>query len=59
MIGNGQTRQPARDEIGDELEHLLFDTNLTQCSNDCTERTATATKAACATVLGSATMLVQ
>ncbi len=59
MIGNGQARQPQRTEIGAELEHLLFDTNLTQCSNNCIERTATATKAACATVLGSASMLVQ
>ena len=59
MIGNGQARQPLRTEVSAELEHLLFDTNLTQCSSNCSERTATATKAACATVLGSASMLVQ
>ena len=59
MVGNGQARQPARADVEGELEDLLFNTNLTQCSGDCMERTATATKAACATMLGSATMLVQ
>ena len=59
MVGNGQERQPARADVEGELEDLLFNTNLTQCSGDCTERTATATKAACAATLGSTTMLVQ
>lgn len=59
MVGNGLERQPARADVEGELENLLFNTNLTQCSNNCVERTATATKAACATMLGSATMLVQ
>ncbi|EKF75836.1 hypothetical protein A11A3_00040 [Alcanivorax hongdengensis A-11-3] len=60
MVGNGQAHQPNRTDVEGELEHLLFDTNLTQCSaGDCVERTATATKAACAAMLGSATMLFQ
>jgi hypothetical protein len=59
MVGNGQADQPARADVEGELEQLLFDTNLTQCSSDCVERTATAAKAACAAMLGSATMLMQ
>lgn len=59
MVGNGQARQPSRADVEGELEDLLFNTNLTQCSGNCMERTATATKAACAATLGSATMLVQ
>ncbi|MEQ3636630.1 LamG domain-containing protein [Alcanivorax sp.] len=59
MVGNGQASQPDRNGVESELENLLFDTNLTQCSSDCVVRTATATKAACAAVLGSATMLFQ
>ncbi|KZZ22362.1 hypothetical protein A3754_20335 [Alcanivorax sp. HI0083] len=59
MVGNGQASQPDRNGVESELENLLFNTNLTQCSSDCVERTATATKAACAAMLGSATMLFQ
>ena len=59
MVGNGQADQPARADVEGELESLLFNTNLTQCSSDCVERTATAAKAACAAMLGSATMLMQ
>ena len=59
MVGNGQASQPDRNGVESELEDLLFNTNLTQCSSDCVERTATATKAACAAMLGSATMLFQ
>lgn len=62
MVGLDLNHQPSRNAVEGELEDLLFTTNLTQCSGDneeCIERTATATKAACAAMLGSATMLVQ
>ncbi|MED5431166.1 MAG: LamG domain-containing protein, partial [Pseudomonadota bacterium] len=62
MVGLDLNHQPSRNAVEGELEDLLFTTNLTQCSGDdatCQERTATATKAACAAMLGSATMLVQ
>jgi mono/diheme cytochrome c family protein len=57
-VGENLLSQPLRSDIESELNFLID--RLTACGNSCaSDRTRTVTKAACAAVLGSATMLVQ
>ncbi len=58
MVGNGISTQPALAALRAEVNSLVD--NLIACTGSCeSDRTERVVKAACATVLGSAVMLVQ
>jgi hypothetical protein len=57
-VGNNLATQPTDAEVRTELNSLV--TKLSACGGSCsTDRTKTITKAACATVLGSAALLLK
>jgi hypothetical protein len=58
MIGSSLASQPAPADVRAELDQLLA--RLASCGGSCPAgRTATAVKAACAAVLGSAATTIQ
>ena len=58
MVGSGISTQPDLTDLRGEVDDLM--TSLLNCGGSCeSDRTERVVKAACASVLGSAAMLVQ